>query len=89
MINLVVWLYIIAQNILNVCAGGLGVWSNENCRMIPCGGDADDDQVCCECNQTSRQRLSRRQSPSLTAHPIGHFGLLLVSDRDEEGTCEC
>lgn len=58
--------------------GGLGTWSNENCKMIPCPGDPDDDQVCCECNQTVRQRLSRRQSSSLTAHPIGHFGLLLV-----------
>lgn len=71
-------LAIIAQHILNMCVGGLGMWSNENCKMIPCRGDPDDDQVCCECNQTVRQRLSRRQSPSLTAHPIGHFGLLLV-----------
>ena len=58
-----------------------GVWSNESCRMVRCRPDVDDleDQACCECNHTSQQTRSRRQSPSQENYRIGHFGLLLVS----------
>ena len=60
--------------------GGLGMWTNESCREVPCrpGAPELNDQVCCECNTGSRQSRFSRQAPNRAGYPIGHFGLLLV-----------